>query len=466
MKAIGIFIAGFIIGITIVIITFPNHMPSRFSKQTEMIPHPITLEDIVNTGEMTVITYNNAHCFYMYRDESMGFEYDLINEFANYLGVNLKIKLATQWDDIINDISRGEGAIAAAGLTITPSRKKNLAFSDGYMTIRQHLITRRKFPEIRSHWDLAGKTVHVKKGTPYHEMLHMLISKGIPINLVVDDTSTEDLIRQVAEGAIDITVANSNIALLTRRYYPEIQISAPISDEQELGWALSHSSEKLKDRINHFFRTIKKNGKYNEIYNKYYANIENYNYGDIQDFHEQLSTKLPLYIDWIREEAEANGIDWRLIAAIIYQESRYNPKTCSPSGACGLMQLTQTTARMFQVTDIFDPQQNIIAGIQHFKELYDLFDKAEGTDRVYLALAAYNAGQGHVMDARNLAREMNLDPDKWSSLSKTLLLLSNQKYYQKAVYGYCRGYETVEYIHKVKDYYDILKQLHVNEKSE
>jgi membrane-bound lytic murein transglycosylase F len=156
--------------------------------------------------------------------------------------------------------------------------------------------------------------------------------------------------------------------------------------------------------------------------------------------------------------AEQHGFDWRMIAAQIYQESQFDPKARSHAGAYGLMQLTVPTARSLGVGNIFDPQQNILAGVKHLKELYDYFDEISGSDRLSFALAAYNIGQGHIGDARILAQKMGLNPDRWSSLTQTLPLLRYRKYYQDSMYGYCRGMEPVTYIKHIMIYYDILKR--------
>jgi membrane-bound lytic murein transglycosylase F len=185
--------------------------------------------------------------------------------------------------------------------------------------------------------------------------------------------------------------------------------------------------------------------------------VDFFDFVDLRTFHRRLESRLPRYKEIIQGAAEKHGFDWRLIAAQIYQESHFNPEARSHSAAYGLMQLTATVARTEGVTDIFDPRQNIEAGVRHMKNLYEHFDKAIGDDRLYIALAAYNIGQGHVWDARNLARAQNLDPNRWASLEKTLPQLSYTKYFKHAKYGYARGLQAVDYVKQIQIYYDILK---------
>ena len=185
---------------------------------------------------------------------------------------------------------------------------------------------------------------------------------------------------------------------------------------------------------------------------------------DLRKYHRRLQTRLPRYQHIIREAAERHGFDWRLIAAQIYKESHFNPAAESHAGAHGLMQLTPATARSLGVTNILNPEENIHAGVQHLRNLYDHYPEARGIDRLFIALAAYNVGMGHVWDARNLARRMRLDPNAWSSLKKTLPLLRYRQYYGQSKYGYCRGTEPIDYIKHIVIYYDILKHLGIQYK--
>ena len=419
----------------------------------------VTLHKIIKSGQITVITRNTPHCYYLYRDEPMGFEYDLAQEFADYLGVELKIKITEGWESMVPFLNDGTGAVIAAGMAITPKRRKQVAFSEGYMDIQQQLIANRKSPKIKNLEDLSGKTIHVRRATAYEDRLEELQKQGYDFNIqLYNDLPTEELIQQVASGEIGFTVADSNIALLNRRHYPSAIMAHPISDLQHLGWAVHPKARQLRNKINSFFTAIKHNGRFNEIYNKYYGDIEEFDFVDLRAFHRNVKENLSRYSPFIKAAAKKYGFDWRLIAAQIYQESHLNPLAKSQAGARGLMQLLPSTARGLDVKDIQNPVENINAGVQHLKNLYDRFDKARDADRLQIALAAYNVGHGHVEDARQLAVKMKLDPNSWESLEKTLPLLRYRKYYKHAKYGYCRGTEPVIYIKQIMIYYDILKR--------
>ena len=419
----------------------------------------ITLHKINKAGQITIITRNTPHCYYLYRDEPMGFEYELAREFADYLGVELKVKLAESWESMISELNNGAGALIAAGMTITPRRQNQVSFSNGYMDIQQHLIVHRNRPKIKSLAELSGKKIHVREATSYQERLEELQQQGVKLTIELhNDLPTEELIQLVAQGEIELTIADSNIALLHRRHYPSAIMAHPISDLQHLGWAVHPEARQLKAKINSFFKVIKENGRFDEIYDKYYSDITSFDYVDLKVFHRSIKNKLSRYSPFIKAAAKKYGFDWRLIAAQIYQESHLNPRAKSRAGARGLMQLLPSTASSLDVNDIYNPVENINGGVRYLKKLYDRFSKADAKNRILIALAAYNAGQGHVQDARNLAVKKNLDPNLWESLAQTLPLLRYRKYYKDAKYGYCRGTEPVIYIKQIMIYYDILKR--------
>jgi len=428
-------------------------------KKPEEPPKLTTLDNILKAGKITVITRNNANCYYFYRDQEMGFEYDLSKAFAHFLGVNLEIKIAGKWERMIPMLMDGTGHFIAAGFTITEQRQKKVLFSNGYLAVQQHIIVHRNNLKIKKSENLASKQIHVRKGTSYQERLEDFKKQGLDIQVVLhEDMPTEELIRRVAEREIEVTIADSNIALLNRRYYPRAIVAGPISEKEYLGWAVHPDAKQLIERINVFFKKITDSGEFAKIYSRYFKDIDIFDYVDLRTYHRRIKTRLPRYKRVIKEAAEIHGFDWRLIAAQIYQESHFNPAAKSHAGAVGLMQLTRKTAESLGVKKIFNPTENIIAGVNHLKNLYDHYDKAKGWERLYIALAAYNIGQGHVWDARRLAEKLNLDPNKWSSLVKTLPMLRYRKYNKNAKYGYCRGTEPVNYVKQILIYYDILKR--------
>jgi membrane-bound lytic murein transglycosylase F len=416
-----------------------------------------SLEGIRRSGRLVLITDNNAHCYYTYRDKAMGFEYDLAKAFADRLGVDLEVR-TPGWDELIPYLEKGRGDLAAASLTITERRRSRVDFSDAYLAIRQHIIFHREDRSIRSLEDLAGRTIHVRRNSSYHERLQQLQQEGHAIKAVLHtNVPTEELIRQVAEEEIAYTIADSNVARLNRRYYPEIKIGFPIAEEESLGWAVAQGNTALLAEINRFWKDVKADGTFEKIYQKYYSGVQQFDYVDLIKYHAAIETRLPRYEGLIRREARRYGFDWRLIAATIYQESHFNPRAHSHTGVRGLMQLTLDTAAEMGVANRLDPEASIQGGVKYLAQLYARFDDIEGRDRMLFALASYNVGYGHVRDAQQIAKEKGLPPGKWASLKETLPLLRLRVYYRKTRHGYARGTEPVRFVTRILIYYDILR---------
>jgi len=219
-------------------------------------------------------------------------------------------------------------------LTITPERLKKFDFSIKLLPIQQYIIVHKNNYDIKSLQDLNGKKIHIREGTSFHENLEQLIENGLDIELVLNtEEPTEELLRRIALGEIDITVSDSHIALLNRRYYPDIKMAFPIAEKQWLGWAVNKGNNDLIQKINTFLELEKNNGELDKLYKKYYANTEIFDYVDLMMFHRRIESILPKYETVIKEEAAKYGFDWRLIVAIIYQESHFDPEATSYTGA-------------------------------------------------------------------------------------------------------------------------------------
>ncbi len=446
LKELILIVAGFFL---LVFMVHTTYLAPYFSK----------IRKILEANTITMITRNNANCYYIYREKPMGFEYELARAFSNYLGVRLRIE-TKNWQDMFKAVNTGQGDFIAASLTITSRRDKEVNFSIPYMNVQQQLITHRHNRGIDDYKDLRDKAVHVREGTTYQQRLEELnANKDLNIKIVLHkDMPTEELIRLVANKKIKFTVADSNIALINRRYYPNIHIAFPLAEEQALGWAVQEEDDELLEKINSFLRQIKKSGLYGKIYEKYYGNVHIFDYVDLIKYHQRLRTRLPKYKETIKEISTRFGFDWRMIAAVIYQESHFNPQATSFTGVRGLMQVTLHTAKEMGISNRLNPKQSIYAGVKYLKKMYSRWDEIRGHDRILFALASYNIGYGHVKDAQKLAQKRGLDPKRWSSLEKTLPLLRIKKYYSQTKYGYARGTEPVRYVNRILLYYDILKK--------
>ncbi|MFO7751000.1 MAG: membrane-bound lytic murein transglycosylase MltF [Desulfobacteraceae bacterium] len=422
-------------------------------------PRGSTLAAIKEKGKLCMITVNNANSYYMYRGAPMGFEYDMAKAFAEFLDVDLEI-LTPGWNDMFSALETGRGDFIASGLTITEQRKNMVDFSSPYLSVQQKLIHHKLKFGAASLEKLAGKTIHVRKQTSYQTRMEEIKNNGIDLTIQLhDNTPTEELIRMVADKEIKYTVADSNIALLNRRYYPDIAIGLPLEEEQSLGWAVKKGDTELLNKIDQFLAQAEESGLFGKIYEKYYGDIDIFDYFDLKKFHQRINTRLPKYKDSIVKESEKFDFDWRMVAAIVYQESHYDARAKSRTGVRGLMQVTRKTAKEMGISNRLDPRQSIQAGIRYLHKMYQRFDDIEERqERLRFAMASYNVGYGHVRDAQKLAEERGLDKNKWESMEKTLPLLTKREFYKNTKHGYARGWEPVRYIERIETYYDILKQ--------
>lgn len=440
---------------------FPCQESHAFNAQLRpKILYPLSsLHQIVASDQMTILTTNNANSYYIYREQEMGFEYDLAQAFAQRLGVSLQVR-TPGWSQLIPSVHKKSGRFIAAGMTITQDRRELVDFSIPYMDVQQMVIVHKDEHSIQSQEDLHNMIIHVRKHTSYQRRLQELQEEGIEVQVKVhNNVPTEEFIRMVARKDIPATVADSNIAQLNRRYYPDVRIAFPISEKQSLGWAVRKQDQALLHAINDFLVSAQNDGTFARIFQKYYANVAIFDYLDLKKFHQRIKTRLPRYEAMIKKQASEFGFDWRLIAAVVYQESHFDPQATSYTGVQGLMQVTLDTAREMGISNRLDPKQSIHAGVKYLFRLYGRFEGITNQEqRLRFALASYNVGYGHVRDAQRLAQKQGLDPNKWSSLLTTLPLLRQPQYYTQTRYGYARGTEPVRYVKRIFSYYDILRQ--------
>jgi membrane-bound lytic murein transglycosylase F len=418
------------------------------------------LDEILKQRELTLITRNTTQGYYTYQGRAMGFEYELAEAFADFIGVRLRVVTAESWQEMSSELAKTPTGILAAGLGLSAAGNTGWLYSDSYQSCLQHIVVHRDNQEIRSPQDLAGRRVHIGKGSGGREILERYRTRGIDFEIVEDGASMEELIQRVAEKSIDVTIAWHHVALRSRRYFPQIVLGEAVSETPvPMGWVVDSRAEGLLHQINLFFDTVRNDGTLQEIFDRYYTDEWEFDFVGLRAFHRRLKSRLPKYQEIVKSAAADNGFDWRLIAAQMYQESHYNYRARSNARAYGLMQLTRRIASYFGVSEIYDPEENIRGGLRYLKFLYEYFDDAEGMDRICIALAAYNIGQGHILDAQAIAEELDLDPNQWSSVSQTLPLLSQREYYRHSKYGFCRGEESVTYVKQTLLYYDILKYM-------
>lgn len=417
------------------------------------------LEQIKRAGVLHVLIRKDPTTYYESPEGYAGLEYDLVVLFADQLGVKVKFETPNTFNRILERIASGKADIAAAGLTITEQRSRKMRFAPAYHEITEQLIYRsgtRRPNDINS---LTHGIIEVAKGTSHIDSLKYLKQDTPALTWNVNnELDTDGLLYLVNEGLIDYTVADSNQATLIRQFYPKLNIAFDISEPRQLAWALSPSDDNsLYDEVARFFNRIKRDKTLDQLLEKHYGHTSNLSYIDNCKFRQHKKTRLPLYQQYFNAAAAQYQIDWRLLAAIGYQESHWQDKAVSPTGVEGIMMLTADTAADLGVQNRTDPPQSIAGGAQYFQQRRQIIpEQIPEPDRTWFALASYNVGLGHLEDARALTKTQGGNPDKWMDVKQRLPLLSQQKWHQQTKHGYARGYEPVEFVENIRSYYDLL----------
>ena len=439
------------------------------------------LSQIRKRGFITALVDNNSVSYFIYKGNSMGYEYELLKRLADELHVSLRIRLIVNIEEAIDLLNKGEGDVIAFPLTVTEERKQYMTFTKTHFVTSEVLIQKKssgltdssQLAEqelIRNPAQLIGKDVYVKKGSSFKSRLQSLSAQvGGTINIIEDndDEETEALIRKVALGEIKYTVNDQIFAAVNATYYPDLDIETEISESQQIAWAMRKNSPELLAATNRWLSKIKRQGTFRIIYKKYFNSPRTSLIRMNSDFSSISGGSLSRYDDQIKAGAELIGWDWRLLAALIYQESHFDPRAESWAGATGLMQLMPATLKQYRVHDVYNPDQNMNAGVRFLKYLDKLWSRTvkDSTERAKFVLASYNVGLSHVVDARNLARKYGKNPKLWEDhVEFYLLKKSNPKYYRDPVVraGYCRCTGPVVYVKEVLQRYEEYRA-HFNE---
>ncbi len=427
------------------------------------IEKPSLLDNIKKNKVLNVVLLNAPSTYYIGTEGAQGFEYDLLNTYAKYLGVELNITTANTVIEAIELSKNPNIHITSAALAKTSQREKTFNFGPSYFEVQEQVICHRgmlgssRFP--RDVEDLAGLKITVGSGTSYSETITALQEDGFDINAsFTSEHSTEELLAQVARNEIDCTIADSNIYAINLRYFTEIALAFAISPREQLAWVLAPDSKELESDMYSWFNTFNQSGAMAQLKDHYYSYVLFFDYYNTTMFYKRVKSRLPKYKKYFLQAAEKYEIPWTLLAAISYQESHWNPKAKSFTGVRGLMMLTRRTAKLLGVKNRLDPRQSVMGGTRHIKSMIKLVpEDVKGENRLKFALAAYNVGMGHIHDAQKLAQKIGYDKNIWSDLKKVLPLLSQKKYYKTLKHGYARGSEPVKYVDSIYNYRDILE---------
>ena len=412
----------------------------------------VDLPQIQERKELVVLTVNSSVSYFHYRGEPMGFQYELAQQFAKSLGLDLKVKVVKDEEQLVSSLLKGEGDLVAYNLIITNPLKDSLIYCGEEDITRQVIIQRRGKKALKDVTELVGKKVYVNSGK-YRTRLENLnreLGGGIDIcEISSDSVSSEDLITWVAEGRIDYTVATDEIA---RTYYPVLDINLAISFDQRSSWAVRKTSPLLAEAADKWHRENINSPAFRASARRYFELAKRPAHGAILSVKDG---KISHYDDLFRRYAKEIGWDWRLLASLAYTESNFNPNVVSWAGAKGLMQLMPATARAMGVPlgKEQDPEESIKAAVKYIAGMQRTFSKiTDKEEQAKFILAAYNSGIGHVTDAMALAEKYGRNRYIWEHhVAHFMLLKSNKEYYQDPVCknGYARGSDTYEFVHEI-----------------
>lgn len=423
------------------------------------IPPPL-VERIKASGELRVATRNSGTTLYEGSEGLTGLEYDLVQLFADELGVKAHFIIPESFDDLLPAVINGDAHLAAAGLTVTPERQSIIRFGPHYQEITQQVIYRSGTKRPRKIEDLLDKKLHILAGSSHEEEL-LRLRKTYPVLKWTshDDLESAELLQMVEDRKIDFTIADSNEFSVSRRFMPHIKVGFNLTEPQPLAWAMAHAEDaSLYQAMEKFFNRIRKDGTLPQLIERHYGHIGRLNFVELRTFVRHLENRLPKYREYFEKAAEITGLDWRLLAAIGYQESHWNPKAKSPTGVRGIMMLTLTTAKQMKIKSRLDPEQSIIGGAKYLRSIKKrLPERIPEPDRLWFTLAGYNVGFGHLEDARILTEQLDGDPDKWAEVKQHMPKLSLKKWYKNLKRGYARGKEPVNYVDNIRAYYELLK---------
>lgn len=412
---------------------------------------------------LRVLLPNNAASYFLYRGELHGFEYELAKAFADAHRLRLEVIVPETHEQLIGWLVEGRADIAAGFLEPTDeARARGVEFSRPYHYAPRHLVVHAD-ADVAALDDLDGLTVGVRRSSPYWADLEALRAQGVAINpeAVAEDTETEELIAAVAGGEIAATVADGHLLDIELARGLEVKSGWLLSEERAHAVAVRAGNPKLRAKLNAFIKKEYRGLVYNTLYKKYFTNSRNVRDLAAGRLGGEQNRGLSPYDDITRKYAERYGFDWRLITAQMFQESRFDPKARSFAGAQGLLQVMPRTAKFMGFKKLSRPEDGIHAGVKYLDWVRNRFEETlPFSERLWFSLAAYNAGHGHVADARRLARQKGLDGDAWfGNTEKAMLLLSKKQYASKARYGYVRGIEPVSYVRKIRSRYRAYTEL-------
>ena len=423
-------------------------------------PKPVA--PLAESGELVVLTVNGPSTYFEdAQGLPSGLEYDLATLFAKELKVKATFVLTDNPAKIDRLLREGQAHLAAAALARHFDFPGGLAWGPSYHATQHQVACRPMDPKPKGLPDLAGKRIGVIEESVADYLLTDPPKLSVPIERLPPGTSTADLLEQVESGKLDCALVESTRYTLARRFFPTLEVAFNMGKPVDYSWLVAPIDKKrILEAAGPFFERLRKDGTLKRLIDRYYGHAMRFSAVDSSTLLEQIGAQLPSLKPFFMEAELASGIDWRLVAAIGYQESHWDPKATSPTGVRGLMMLTEDTAERLQIKDRLDARDSIVGGARYFALLKEqLPPRIDEPDRTWLALAAYNLGIGHLEDARVLAQRANLNPDKWQDVRQVIAKLAEPESFQSLKHGYARGGEAMQLVDNIRNYYDVLARI-------
>ena len=436
--------------------------PSETYQQSHSGPLPRdSLDEVLARGKLRVVSRVNPATFVVDKHGPSGIEFELARAFAEKIGVELEMIPAANIAEVYAALDSGAADMAASGLSARVSGTSSYWYSSPYLEVRQQIVYRSGSARPRSVADLVGKRVMVLAQSSSADALTEA-QRAHPGLGWMEATRIEtfELLRKIMDDEIDYAIVKSNEFEMHEGLFPGIEIAFELEEREQLAWATAERGRnaRLHASMQYFLARYEESGELDLLRERFFGYLPEINRKALTTFAERVESHLPRFERALRRIGAEEGIDWRLLAAISYQESHWNPRAVSYTGVRGMMMLTKATAREVGVTDRTNLEQSLRGGARYFLKLLEqVSEDIAPSERELFALAAYNIGPAHVEDARRIAEMRGADPDVWADVEKQLPLLTKRAWHSRTRHGYARGYETLNFVNRIRQYHRFLE---------
>jgi membrane-bound lytic murein transglycosylase F len=420
---------------------------------------PSALDEIRARGELHVVTLNLPTCYYLGAQGTEGLEYQLAGRFAAQLGVRLVMYPVANEKAMQDELAASRADLAAASLSDSPDWERVADAAVPYANIPQLVVYQRSGIRPRDTLQLESARLAVRAGSPQERILEKLRATTAPtLQWVQTAPSTADPIEDVDSGQADYAITDAREFSFAHHLYPNVLVGFALPDTRPVQWLVRKGATALLESVDQFFGALSQSGELPRLVQEASGDTRRFEYEESREFQGHVADRLPRYRSWFEQAAVQAGLDWRLLAAIGYQESKWDPHAASDEGAQGLMMLTADTAQAMGIKDRDDPQQSIFAGARYLAQVRQMIpERIPEPDRTWLTIAAYNVGFGHLEDARIITQSLGKDPDSWAEVREELPLLAQGRWYTRAKRGYARGWEPVQFVDRIQRFLTLLE---------